>query len=217
MISLLIGAFLIGGIIQIFISTRQTNLMEEELAKLQENGRFAMESLARDIRMTDYRDINCVGPIYAYPALNFPLAGVDNDPGSLPGTDSIQIRWIISPCPTGAFDANDGNVTYLITNDAAVSPRNLRRTGQDVITGVDNFQIQYGVDTDANGTPDYYGTAATVPAATMLQVVSIRINLLLRSEDNITSQPVPYAFMGTTFPSADRRIRREFFDDHSAS
>jgi type IV pilus assembly protein PilW len=60
MIALLIGAFLLGGVLQIFISSKQTYRMQENLSRLQENGRFAMEFLSRDIRMAGYWD--CMAP-----------------------------------------------------------------------------------------------------------------------------------------------------------
>ena len=54
MIALLIGAFLLGGVLQIFVSSKQTYRMQEGLSRLQENGRFAMDFLARDIRMAGF-------------------------------------------------------------------------------------------------------------------------------------------------------------------
>lgn len=54
MIALLIGAFLLGGVLQIFVGSKQTNRMQEGLSRLQENGRFAMDFLAKDIRMAGY-------------------------------------------------------------------------------------------------------------------------------------------------------------------
>lgn len=54
MISLLIGAFLIGGILQVFSSSKQTYGVQEGLSRLQENGRFAIKFIAHDIRMIDY-------------------------------------------------------------------------------------------------------------------------------------------------------------------
>lgn len=54
MIALLIGAFLLGGILQIFIGSKQTYRMQEGLSRLQENGRFALEFLTYDLRMAGY-------------------------------------------------------------------------------------------------------------------------------------------------------------------
>ncbi|MCK5498240.1 MAG: PilW family protein [Gammaproteobacteria bacterium] len=54
MIALVLGAFLLGGVMQIFLSSKQTYQMQDGMSRLQENGRFAMDFLTRDIRMADY-------------------------------------------------------------------------------------------------------------------------------------------------------------------
>lgn len=51
MIAMLLGIFLIGGVVQIFLGSKQTYRMQENLSAIQENGRFAMDFMARDIRM----------------------------------------------------------------------------------------------------------------------------------------------------------------------
>lgn len=58
MISLLIGAFLLGGVLEIFIGSKQTYRMQEGLSRLQENGRFALDFLAKDIRMAGFLGCN---------------------------------------------------------------------------------------------------------------------------------------------------------------
>ncbi len=55
MIALLIGAVLIAGVIQVFITSKQSYRMQESLSRLQESGRFALDFLDRDIRMSGYR------------------------------------------------------------------------------------------------------------------------------------------------------------------
>ena len=54
MIALVLGAFLIGGVLQIFLSSKQTYRMQDNLSRIQENGRFAMEFISRDVRGADY-------------------------------------------------------------------------------------------------------------------------------------------------------------------
>ena len=54
MIAMLLGLFLLGGLLQIFISSKQTNRMQEGLSRLQENGRFAMDFMTRDIRLAGF-------------------------------------------------------------------------------------------------------------------------------------------------------------------
>jgi type IV pilus assembly protein PilW len=54
MVALTLGLVLMGGVLQIFLSNKQTYRMQEAHARLQENGRFAMEKLSRDIREAGY-------------------------------------------------------------------------------------------------------------------------------------------------------------------
>lgn len=53
MIALILGVFLIAGVIHIFLGSKQTYRMQENFARLQENGRFAIDFISRDIRMAD--------------------------------------------------------------------------------------------------------------------------------------------------------------------
>jgi type IV pilus assembly protein PilW len=55
MVALAISTLLIMGIIQILINNKQTYRMQEGMARLQENARFAMEFISRDIRQAGYR------------------------------------------------------------------------------------------------------------------------------------------------------------------
>ncbi len=110
MIALTLGLVLIGGIVQIFISTREAYRVNDALARVQETGRIALETLARDFRLSGYSGcqrsgnltINAIGagagvigPILAGPAARGPIQGYDNgatpagSPAPLPGTDSI--------------------------------------------------------------------------------------------------------------------------------
>ncbi|CAG1020653.1 hypothetical protein MTYM_00423 [Methylococcales bacterium] len=50
MIALLLGLFLIGGVISVFLSNRVAYRQNENLARIQENARYAFEVMGRDIR-----------------------------------------------------------------------------------------------------------------------------------------------------------------------
>lgn len=54
MIAATLSLILLSGVLQIFASSRQTYRVQEGLSQIQENGRFAIEFLARDIRMADF-------------------------------------------------------------------------------------------------------------------------------------------------------------------
>jgi type IV pilus assembly protein PilW len=88
----------------------------------------------------------------------------------------------------------------------------------ELIEGVEDMQILYGVDTEADasglngdGTPNYYVTASDVAATDWPKVISIRISLLVATlDDNVASQNLPYTFNGATMAPSDRKIRRVF-------
>ncbi len=102
---------------------------------------------------------------------------------------------------------------------------------EELVEGVEDMQISYGVDTSADCTIlangavtsdhviDTYVTAdnvqATVPCDTpqkdWQRVLSVKVSLLLRStEDNITTQAQTYTFNGVQTTAADRRLRKVF-------
>jgi len=54
LVAMMLGMFLMVGLLQIFLANKQTYMVTEAMARLQENGRFAIEFLARDARMADF-------------------------------------------------------------------------------------------------------------------------------------------------------------------
>jgi type IV pilus assembly protein PilW len=54
LVALVITLFLFAGMIQLFIGNRQTYRFHNALSRLQENGRFALEILSRDVRTTGF-------------------------------------------------------------------------------------------------------------------------------------------------------------------
>ena len=104
LIAMLIGSFLVGGVLQVFAGARQTYRVHDATSRMQESGRMALEVLARDIRMADFwgcssRRINMtnnldpVGVGYS-DFVNGGLVGTDGASGA---PDSIMLR--------GGFDA----------------------------------------------------------------------------------------------------------------
>ena len=89
--------------------------------------------------------------------------------------------------------------------------------GDELVEGIENMQVWFGEDTDADsegaggdGTANRY-----VPANTsdlnMDRVVSVRISLLAVSpNDNVTTEPAPYFFNGDWVTPDDRKLRKVF-------
>ena len=80
-----------------------------------------------------------------------------------------------------------------------------------MVEGVEDMQILYGEDTDADNVANRYVPSDKV--GSMENVVSVRISLLLRSvQNNLTTAPAPYTYMGTTTtpPAGDLYLRKVF-------
>lgn len=54
MVALVIGSFLIIGAVQVYMQSRTTYVVNENLARVQENGEFALDVLEPEIRMASY-------------------------------------------------------------------------------------------------------------------------------------------------------------------
>lgn len=55
LVGLVISSVLMTGVVEIYISNKQTFLMQDGLSQLQENGKAAIDVLAQDVRMAGYQ------------------------------------------------------------------------------------------------------------------------------------------------------------------
>lgn len=99
-------------------------------------------------------------------------------------------------------------ITYTIGNGAAGQPA-LFRNGQELVDGIEDFQVLYGEDTDSSGYVNRYVSFGDV--SDMANVISIRYALVVRSySDNITTSPQSYTVLGTNTDATDNRLRQVF-------
>ncbi|MGQ7815620.1 PilW family protein [Metapseudomonas furukawaii] len=54
LVALLLSSILVGGVLQVFLSSNRTYATTEALARTQENGRFALEFIAQNARLAGY-------------------------------------------------------------------------------------------------------------------------------------------------------------------
>jgi len=103
--------------------------------------------------------------------------------------------------------------TYYIGTGASGRPALFRKDGaavaQELVEGVEDMQILYGIDTNGDRTPNRYVTANNV--TDWGDVVSAEVRLLLQTlDDSLASQPQQYTFNGVLSVSPDLRLRRTF-------
>jgi type IV pilus assembly protein PilW len=150
------------------------------------------------------------------------------------GSASTPGNTAINPCAAGlhclhgtlsnnlenAYVANNSsayslqNVSYSI--QAALSGngepalwRSENNNNQELIEGVEQMIILYGVDNDGDGTPNQYQDSTAV--VNLAQVTAIRVFLVVRSErDNVLDTSQTYTLNGVDITAADNRLRQVF-------
>lgn len=112
MIALLLGLLLAAALIQLFVGNRVTHALNEQLARVQENGRIASELLSRRIRMAGYYGcasdsavqsiLDAPADAFAY-ALHRPLQGFE----ALQTGPGDDVYPLTTPDPAPASRASD--------------------------------------------------------------------------------------------------------------
>ncbi|MGH8770865.1 MAG: PilW family protein [Burkholderiales bacterium] len=192
MVAIVIGLLLTAIVSQLFLGSKQTYRTQDSSARLQENARYALGLLTREIRMARY---HVSDPNTQFATL-LPVEG-QNDTG-FGASDEITVRYFGRDNSAGA--AADGTVfdclgtaakrttdlvvdRFYIAQDAA---NNNEPTlycdngagGQPLVAGIESMHILFGEDTDADGTPNRFRPAQIV---NMNNVLSVRLSLLLRT------------------------------------
>ena len=201
LVALLISLFLIAGVIQLFIGTKQTYRGHDALSRIQENGRFAIDRMAWDIRMAGY-----INPLVAASAAAPAITGNDGANND----DSITVQWNDGTAISRAYSlmCNGGGNPPCGAQLPTLALSEQTANRQTLIEGVQQMQIRYGVCTAGIvNLPSV--TAAAV--ANWNNVCSVRIDLLLVSlDDNLVTQPQTYFYNGGTTPATDRRFYQAF-------
>lgn len=208
LVALVISMFLVTGVIQLFVGSKQTYRFHDALSRLQENGRLALDTMAADIRMAGFPN---------NPA-NAVIGGVNAN------GDTINLVWLDGGAQTRNYAIGPRTAGGTVpTCPAAGTSLRLDRNGgglQEFIEGVQTMQILYGVCNN-NGVvnPPYVNAATVGPpiSPNWANVCSVRIHLLMVSlENNVVTQPQRYFFpIDTAGPPiipnpVDRCLRQAF-------
>ncbi len=178
MIAIMLSIFITAAMISLFVNSKQNYRLNENMSRLQENARFAVSFIARDLRMADYR--TCI----TKDRLSDAIAGTN---GSLNNPDTVTIIWQSSEC--GVTPATINTTIYSIQTGSSGVPalfRSINGVNTELVEGIDDMQILYGEDTDHDDAPNYFVDSASVSA--MAQVVSVRLSLVAGTmESNLTT------------------------------
>jgi type IV pilus assembly protein PilW len=120
MVAMTISLIILAAVSTVFVSSKKTYSTQDRLARLQENARFAMQFITRDIRLAGYAGcVNTLIPKTTYfnqvntsasliPRPDIPLAGTDST------TDSVTISFV-DPVTAASLNADMSGETSDIT------------------------------------------------------------------------------------------------------
>jgi type IV pilus assembly protein PilW len=225
MISLSLGLLLLTGIGTIYVGSNQTYRVQEQNARLQESGRYALEIIGRSLRQAGYWNMPA-NPLSLQTGFSgTTLTGVN---GSGTDADSLTVQY---DALVGDQDCEGNNVAAAMVLQAAIqhdpSPdfeleceSNNDGTAavdpQPLVSNVEDIQFLFGIDPDGDQSANRYADASAV--ANWNQVVSVRACVLIRSEDQGIANSAQrflncanaLAGTGTLSTAADTRLRRTF-------
>lgn len=105
---------------------------------------------------------------------------------------------------TGRTNANNQPIYALVRQD-------INGNEVEIVEGVEQMRILYGVDTNDDKAADRYQSATEVNNSNNWNnVISVKINLLFSTIENVASSPQSYQFNGATYTPTDRKLRREW-------
>jgi type IV pilus assembly protein PilW len=117
----------------------------------------------------------------------------------------------------GAELLTTSTITYFIATGTSGRPslwQNLNGNNLELLEGVEDMSVRYGLDNDGDYVPESYLAAGSIAAAKWPQVVALRIELLVSSiDDGVLPEIQTYSFEGADDVSpnpADRRLRQVF-------
>lgn len=277
MVTLVIGALLIIGVVAMFSQTRSTYRTNETVVRMQENLRFILSQMEPDLRMTGSWGMQSAGPNVDVPAgitvtcpdgsdisawllNNLEPVTASNASYTLPcatpadapylaGTDVLVVRHASGATTTptaGVVQIQGDRSTSRVFNDGtgpggcctfnwqtnayyissasslgANVPSLRRKTlagsvwqDEELVAGVENLQIQLGVDTDADGVVDRYvdpDNALVSPLAFPARIIAVQLWLMMRADapDGSFIEAETYNFADVAGYAPADRFRRQ--------
>lgn len=222
LVALTIGLLLTAVIAQLFLGSRATYATTDDLSRVQENTRYAHQMLTRSVHLAQYRTQpnSIAGSVFS--GGNVALAATN---GGGTASDTITVRY---QGHNDAFGAADGSVLDCLGNRIAAGVMAVNTfsiaagangnnalfcsTGGapvEIVSDVENMQIVFGEDTNADLTADRY--VALPDVANLNNVVSVRIAMLFESPGltAVTLDTRQYTLNDVVLgPYNDRRLRR---------
>jgi type IV pilus assembly protein PilW len=173
------------------VGSNQTYRVQEENARIQENGRYALEIIGRSLRQAGYQNV------FIATTSPWPGTPITGENGASGAADKILT---MSDWNTGdvscdgdtvgtagqlvrdAFYLNTTTSELLCDGIIHAAPAVIWDKGRAIIDNIEDLQVLYGIDTNADHSVDKY--AALPTASEWAGVISAKICVVVRSANN---------------------------------
>jgi type IV pilus assembly protein PilW len=198
MIGIALGLVLLIALGYFLLGSRQANRTHDDMSRMQESGRHALEILGTAIRQAGYK--SDADAAFAGTA----LVGTDSTPDTITLQYDAQEDGEVD-C-TGANVAAGALVTYAFTVNGS---RELTCNGTAVADNIEDMQVTYGIDSNKDGVIESYQDAGAV--ASFGQVAAVRVNLLVRGPStHAATGNQTYSFNGADVTKTDGFLRQVY-------
>lgn len=225
MIAMTIGLVLLLAVGTVFTSSRQVSRVQEDIARIQESGRFALEIIGRNIKQAGHAEIPFSGL-----KIGFTGTAITGTDGAAGAADTLTVQYDGSTgdrdCQGSAVTAasavaGEGIIQNYFNLDAANAQLQCQGTigaapaaptaavaGSPLLPNIVDFQVLYGIDTTGDQSVDQY---VRLPA-NWNQVITARVCVLIRS-NQINIVPAGSTYLdcnGAVVVPANGRLIRAF-------
>ncbi len=219
MIGLVLGLVLVAGLGHLLAGSRQGSRVEQNVQQMQETGRFAVDIVGRELRKAGFRFDRALAPELVFPAAApFTAAGavIVGDATSVTlryqsGGDNWTRTCLGDDVPAGRIVEQTLAVAGgQLTCRARTFGAGAIDATQPLLDNIEDVDITYGVDNDADGFADTYLAAGAV--ANWGNVVSVNVQLrTVSAEDFVADNPQPFVgFDNAVVTPEDLRLRRTY-------
>lgn len=193
LIALVLGSLISAAAMQMLLTNKMTLTTQQGNNEVEENGRYGVDFLMRDIRKAGMR------PTTATIKVATPIAATN---GSTNTGDEITVTYVMDSADTNASPTDcNGNALsgtnptvinrYYVTGGRLMCLGNGSVTAGEIVDGVDVFQILYGIDNVIDG--NLVATQWTSSPSASASIVAVRIGLMVHSDATFADLPAPTA------------------------
>ena len=200
MVAITLSLVILAGVIEMFVATKQTYRVEEGLSRVQENARYAMTTIAKDIRMAGYAgctsDINNLldegHPSYDPSLFDMSQAITAWEYTSGGGTAPGDTYTVSTLSPTGRA-LTEWESRVLVGSPGTLTTRNLASSLQNlVVPGTDVIVVKYaGGNSGVRPTGKTPANAGAIPVNGASNIASGTIIMITDCSGSDVFQTIP--------------------------